>query len=69
MVVDEMANQFSTSSECSRIFPSGTKSDMSKSQLIYYVFDLLYLDGTDIRKEPLVERKELLQQIIRPNAL
>lgn len=32
--------------------------------LVYYVFDLLYLDGRDLRNVPLKERKELLRGII-----
>ena len=33
--------------------------------LTYYVFDLLELDGRDLRKEPLVRRKELLHKLLR----
>ncbi len=50
-----------------QIFPTGP-SDHSKGTLVYYVFDLLYLNGRDLRKRALVERKELLKSIIRPNA-
>lgn len=32
--------------------------------LIYYVFDLLYLDGRDLRGEPLHERRRILKAII-----
>ncbi len=32
----------------------------------YYVFDLLYCNGYDLRGVPLVERKRLLQQILEP---
>lgn len=35
-----------------------------KGTLIYYVFDLLYLEGYDIRHLPLIERKKLLKKII-----
>lgn len=38
----------------------GTK----KGNIVYYVFDLLYLDKRDLRKLPLIERKQLLQKII-----
>ncbi len=31
-------------------------------RLVYYVFDLLYLDGYDLRSRPLRERKELLRR-------
>jgi len=33
--------------------------------LNYYLFDLLYCNGFDIRKSPLLQRKELLRQILR----
>ena len=32
--------------------------------IVYYVFDLLYLDGHDLRNVPLVHRKELLRQVL-----
>ena len=32
--------------------------------IIYYVFDLLYLDGADLRRVPLEQRKQTLQSII-----
>ena len=35
-----------------------------QGQLLYYVFDLLWLDGIDLTKEPLVKRKELLKKIL-----
>ena len=35
--------------------------------LAYYVFDLLWLDGYDLTSLPLVERKEILRQIIPAN--
>jgi bifunctional non-homologous end joining protein LigD len=34
--------------------------------LTYYVFDVVYCDGYDLRKSPLLERIELLRQILRP---
>ncbi len=33
-------------------------------QLVYMVFDLLYLNGHDLRRLPLTRRKELLEQIL-----
>ena len=36
-----------------------------KGQLVYFVFDLLYLDGNDLRREPLHRRKSRLKRIIR----
>ena len=35
----------------------------------YYAFDLLYLDGRDLRDEPLKTRKELLAKIVNPFSL
>src|SRR5262249_40825403 len=35
-----------------------------KGRLVYYVFDLLYLDGRDLRSEPLKRRKQLLQKVL-----
>lgn len=34
----------------------------------YYVFDILYYNGEDLRHRPLWERKLLLHQILQPNA-
>lgn len=35
-----------------------------RANLIYYAFDLLYLNGEDLTDRPLVQRKELLKQVI-----
>jgi bifunctional non-homologous end joining protein LigD len=43
------------------------KSRLSARQgvpVVYYVFDLLYLDGFDLRRVPLEQRKQLLQERI-----
>jgi bifunctional non-homologous end joining protein LigD len=34
--------------------------------LVYFVFDLLYLDGWDLTRSPLRGRKKILQQILKP---
>ena len=34
----------------------------------YYFFDILYCDGYDLRKVPLIERKKLLQSVLRPSS-
>jgi bifunctional non-homologous end joining protein LigD len=37
-----------------------------KNPVHLYVFDLLYLDGFDLRRVPLIERKDLLRKIVKP---
>ena len=36
--------------------------------LVYYVFDLLWLNGDDLRELPLAERKKKLMKLLHPNA-
>lgn len=36
----------------------------ARGQLIYYVFDILWCDGHDLSKQPLSERKKILQTIL-----
>ncbi len=38
-----------------------------RGHLIYYVFDLLYLEGHDLLNLPLIRRKALLQKILPPD--
>lgn len=40
-----------------------------KARLQYCVFDLLFLDGKDMRKKPLLERKEKLKALLPRDAL
>lgn len=35
-----------------------------RAQIVYFVFDLLYFDGVDLRDEPLVTRKDTLRTIL-----
>jgi bifunctional non-homologous end joining protein LigD len=35
-----------------------------KARLVYYAFDLLYLDGFDLRRAPLVDRKRVLAELL-----
>ena len=35
-------------------------------RLVYFAFDLLWLDGEDCRQQPLVERKARLEKLIQP---
>jgi bifunctional non-homologous end joining protein LigD len=46
---------------------SQLQDDLSKSRydrMVFYAFDLLYLEGYDLRASPLIERKQLLQQLL-----
>jgi bifunctional non-homologous end joining protein LigD len=68
VMIDETGKpSFQALQNVARIFPGGPKPDEHKFRLVYYVFDLLYLDGTDLRSKPVIERKELLKTIIRAN--
>ena len=44
----------------------GARRDL---QIVYYIFDLLYVDGFDLRRVPLEQRKQVLAQIIAPSEL
>ena len=47
------------------------QDDLARSQtdrLAYFVFDLLYLDGFDLRGAPLIERRKLLEQLFEQTA-
>jgi bifunctional non-homologous end joining protein LigD len=41
----------------------------NSTRLLYCVFDLLYLDGKDLRGKPLLERKALLEKILPQSPL
>ena len=38
-----------------------------ENPVTYYLFDLLYCDGFDLRNSPLEKRKQLLQRLLRPS--
>lgn len=37
--------------------------------ILYYAFDLLYLDGYDLRRVTLEERKQVLQEVLKPGEI
>ncbi|MFP5220800.1 MAG: DNA ligase D [Acidobacteriota bacterium] len=39
--------------------------DGGNSEIIFYVFDMIHCDGFDISHTPLIERKELLRQVLQ----
>ena len=40
-------------------------SEGNSKNFIFYVFDLLYLDGYDLRAVPLIERKSMLERLLK----
>ncbi len=49
---------------------SALQADLSADRtdrFVFYVFDLLYLDGYDLRSMPLIERKNLLEKLVPPD--
>ncbi len=46
--------------------PAEVQRAAAATPVYYYVFDLLYLNGHDLTRVPLVERKELLRQTLQP---
>ena len=49
--------------------PGKRKARNPAIPVLYYAFDLLYLDGRDLRNIPLEERKRTLASIIQPNEI
>jgi len=45
---------------------SGIEALRGQGHIVYYVFDLLYVDGSDLTPCPVVERKQVLENILRP---
>lgn len=43
--------------------------DDEQSRFVYMVFDLLYLNGVDVRELPLIERKEVLKKLLEHSRL
>ena len=36
----------------------------AQDRFVYYLFDLLHLDGVDLRDKPLIERKAMLKRLL-----
>ncbi|HYA97576.1 MAG TPA: DNA ligase D, partial [Methylomirabilota bacterium] len=41
---------------------------LARVPVVFYVFDLLYCDGYDLRAAPLIERKQLLERLLHASA-
>jgi bifunctional non-homologous end joining protein LigD len=46
-----------------------SKSGNPDIQIVYYLFDILYLDGYDLHKVSLIDRKQLLQSVLTTSDL
>ena len=46
--------------------PNSIAHLVRSTPVVYFVFDLLYLDGYDLRGVPLAKRRELLDQVLTP---
>ncbi len=44
---------------------AASKNLLSRVPVVYFVFDLLYCDGYDLRETPLLDRKQLLHRLLR----
>src|SRR2546422_337599 len=45
---------------------SGIAALLGQGHIVYYVFDLIYVDGYDLMPCPVVKRKEVLARILKP---
>jgi bifunctional non-homologous end joining protein LigD len=45
-------------------YVSSQQFDRERHNLIYYAFDLLYLNGLDLRDVPLIDRKTILRELL-----
>jgi bifunctional non-homologous end joining protein LigD len=43
--------------------------DAEPHKVLLFAFDLLHLDGKDVRREPLEERRARLQALLKPDPL
>jgi bifunctional non-homologous end joining protein LigD len=41
---------------------------LESTPVVFYVFDIVYFNGYDLHKVPLIERKELLRDVLRDNS-
>ena len=63
---DEGRSSFSLMQQRTGFQPGKRRLQRRESvSVIYYAFDLLYLDGLDLRRVPLEQRKQLLQERIK----
>jgi bifunctional non-homologous end joining protein LigD len=44
-----------------------SESVIAAAPVVFYLFDILYCDGCDLRQAPLIERKQFLRALLRPS--
>ena len=68
---DQGRSSFSLMQQRTGVGESGRRIRRTRDDIpvVYYVFDLLYLDGYDLMQADLEQRKQLLASIIAPNDL
>lgn len=49
--------------------PNSIAHLVRSTPVVYFAFDLLYLDGYDLRQVPLAKRRELLEDVVTPDAV
>jgi len=49
--------------------PNSIAHMVRSTPVVYFVFDLLYLDGYDLRNVPLAKRRELLEAVVTPGPI
>src|SRR5260370_7578384 len=49
--------------------PASIAARARSNPVALFLFDLLYLDGHDLRAVPLIERKKLLKSILKPGGV
>ena len=70
MLDDQGRASFSLMQQRTGIRKGGRRTGARRElQVVYYVFDLLYVDGHDLRRVSLEQRKQALAGIILPNEL
>ena len=71
VVLDEQGRpSFSLMQQRTGIRAHGRQSAPDRDlPILYYAFDLIYLDGYDLRRVTLEERKRLLQEVLKANEL
>jgi len=64
-----LQNAFDDSDQPTQASGSPSKTTARDAAIVYYVFDMLFCRGHDLRNLPLLERRAMLQQLLKDNLL